>query len=232
MKLVPKAATAAIAIMTASVTALPAYAATVIYDGTSYNPNDAIVINFTGVQDPNSSGTLTLTFTGTGTGAQANDYLFTYSLSNTSTSPSTNISGFGFNITDIVPSSSTFDLATSFSTGTYTYAADGSISGGYSVDFCAASNQNSCAGGSNNGPTPGGTASGTIGLEFSSLPESFTITQPVIRMQNTGPTGGGSDIGLPGGVPEPATWAMMLVGFTGIGFAMRRRRKLGLLQVA
>ena len=26
------------------------------------------------------------------------------------------------------------------------------------------------------------------------------------------------------GVPEPATWAMMLIGFVGIGFAMRRRR--------
>ena len=28
-----------------------------------------------------------------------------------------------------------------------------------------------------------------------------------------------------GAVPEPATWAMMLLGFGGIGFAMRRRRK-------
>lgn len=27
-------------------------------------------------------------------------------------------------------------------------------------------------------------------------------------------------------VPEPATWAMMLVGFGGIGFAMRRRSKV------
>jgi PEP-CTERM motif len=36
-----------------------------------------------------------------------------------------------------------------------------------------------------------------------------------------------------GSVPEPATWAMMLVGFGGIGMAMRRRRKDGrLLQVA
>lgn len=27
----------------------------------------------------------------------------------------------------------------------------------------------------------------------------------------------------PGGVPEPATWAMMLVGFAGIGWTLRRR---------
>jgi hypothetical protein len=33
-------------------------------------------------------------------------------------------------------------------------------------------------------------------------------------------------------VPEPATWAMMLVGFGGIGFAMRRRRRPVLAQVA
>ncbi len=29
-----------------------------------------------------------------------------------------------------------------------------------------------------------------------------------------------------GAVPEPATWAMMLLGFGGIGFAMRRRPKV------
>jgi hypothetical protein len=28
-----------------------------------------------------------------------------------------------------------------------------------------------------------------------------------------------------GGVPEPATWALMLVGFAGIGFAMRRQKQ-------
>jgi len=33
-------------------------------------------------------------------------------------------------------------------------------------------------------------------------------------------------------VPEPATWAMMLVGFAGIGVAMRRRRKPVLAQLA
>ena len=41
------------------------------------------------------------------------------------------------------------------------------------------------------------------------------------------------DGGAPG-VPEPATWAMMLLGFGGIGFAMRRGRKQNgrLLQIA
>ncbi|MBA2466428.1 MAG: PEPxxWA-CTERM sorting domain-containing protein, partial [Sphingomonas sp.] len=30
----------------------------------------------------------------------------------------------------------------------------------------------------------------------------------------------------PGAVPEPATWAMMLIGFGATGAAMRRRRKV------
>ena len=33
-------------------------------------------------------------------------------------------------------------------------------------------------------------------------------------------------------VPEPATWAMMLLGFAGIGFAMRRRPRPAMVQIA
>jgi hypothetical protein len=33
-------------------------------------------------------------------------------------------------------------------------------------------------------------------------------------------------------VPEPATWALMLLGFGGIGMAMRRRRRPALAQIA
>jgi hypothetical protein len=33
-------------------------------------------------------------------------------------------------------------------------------------------------------------------------------------------------------VPEPATWAMMLLGFGAVGFAMRRRRRPALMQLA
>ena len=50
------------------------------------------------------------------------------------------------------------------------------------------------------------------------------------------PSGGGTLSGnssfYPGPVPEPATWAMMLVGFGGIGLAMRRRRRPVLAQIA
>jgi hypothetical protein len=35
-----------------------------------------------------------------------------------------------------------------------------------------------------------------------------------------------------GAVPEPATWPMMLFGFAGIGFALRRRRDRKPLQIA
>ena len=35
-----------------------------------------------------------------------------------------------------------------------------------------------------------------------------------------------------GGVPEPATWAMMLLGFGAVGFSMRRRRRALMPQVA
>jgi hypothetical protein len=38
-------------------------------------------------------------------------------------------------------------------------------------------------------------------------------------------TGGfGFDLGVGGAVPEPSTWAMMLAGFAGLGFAGYRRR--------
>jgi hypothetical protein len=33
-------------------------------------------------------------------------------------------------------------------------------------------------------------------------------------------------------VPEPATWAMMLLGFAGIGAVMRRRRRRVFAQIA
>lgn len=36
---------------------------------------------------------------------------------------------------------------------------------------------------------------------------------------------GGNLTFTPGGIPEPMTWAMMIIGFAAVGFAMRRRNK-------
>ena len=201
-------------------TAMPALAQTVSYNGTDYTSGQAIVIDYTGVQFPGGTGTLTLTFNG----VSGSDYLFDYSLLNTSSDPSTNISGFGFNVTG-----GTIDFSTTTATGDFDAISSGSISGGAFVDFCATAGAN-CAGGSNGGPTPGETGTGTLSLEFTSLPTSITLSNPIIRMQNAGPDGTGSDIGRPGGVPEPGTWAMMLLGFGVTGFALRRSRQKTLLE--
>lgn len=42
----------------------------------------------------------------------------------------------------------------------------------------------------------------------------------------------GGNVAFQNAVPEPATWAMMLLGFGAVGFAMRRRRVGVLAQVA
>ena len=69
----------------------------------------------------------------------------------------------------------------------------------------------------------------------------FDLTSPTSTITITGRTGANS-LGTSnaflfatgGGVPEPTTWAMMLLGFGGIGMAMRRSRRKDsrLLQIA
>jgi len=57
-------------------------------------------------------------------------------------------------------------------------------------------------------------------------------TNYTVRVAGTSPTTAGEWHGgitvVDGAVPEPATWAMMLLGFGGIGIAMRRRRSVQL----
>ena len=69
----------------------------------------------------------------------------------------------------------------------------------------------------------GGTFSGIMVSSTSPI-SVFQVKQNSYQLAGTPPP--------PGSVPEPATWAMMLLGFGGIGVAMRRRRKQGLLQIA
>jgi len=64
---------------------------------------------------------------------------------------------------------------------------------------------------------PGSFAAGNYHLSFSGTTTS------------AGPEGGTLFFAA---VPEPSTWALMLLGFGGIGLAMRRRRRPALAQVA
>lgn len=41
-----------------------------------------------------------------------------------------------------------------------------------------------------------------------------------------------SNFSAPGAVPEPATWAMMILGFGAMGVSLRRRRTVGATQIA
>jgi hypothetical protein len=68
------------------------------------------------------------------------------------------------------------------------------------------------------------------------LPGSLGIGSYEISFSGNSPTGGAESgnltFQLAPGVPEPATWALMLLGFGGIGFAMRRNRKPVLAHIA
>ena len=57
----------------------------------------------------------------------------------------------------------------------------------------------------------------------------YTLT---INGNNSGAGSLGGSITIRPAVPEPATWAMLLIGFGAVGFAMRRRRQPVLAQVA
>jgi hypothetical protein len=62
----------------------------------------------------------------------------------------------------------------------------------------------------------------TAGFSFSDLPDGLSFTsQSGVFLSGLGNPGGGN---TPGVIPEPASWAMMIVGFAIVGAATRRRR--------
>ena len=52
-------------------------------------------------------------------------------------------------------------------------------------------------------------------------PGTFQLTNPFFPDQNS--TLVISAVGVPGAVPEPATWAMLILGFGAVGIGVRRR---------
>jgi hypothetical protein len=179
-----------------------------------------------GVVIPGLTSSLTLSFAG----VSGDSYLFNYVLTNTSTAPTTSsaVTAFGFNVD---PNAT---LASSTVTGAFGIVSAGQVSEGYNLEMCFKNGQdNNCAGSpGNQGVVVGTPGTGTISLGFSSRPGEITLSNYMVRYQAV--NGDGSAIGQPtGAVPEPSTWAMMLLGFGAVGMALRRgRRNVPLAQVA
>jgi hypothetical protein len=188
----------------------------------------------TGQTDSALGSQLTLTFDGKSTNSGGGtSYTFDYVIANQSLAASTaRVTAFGF---DIAPLAS-FDLAktTVVNGGTYDMVSSGSLANN-SLNFCLKNGQNNNCGGSQGGPAPGTSGAGTFTLFFDTPTNSISLSGIEDRYQGiTGQPGSaeGFITRVVPPVPEPATWAMMLLGFGGISVAMRRRRQPRTAQTA
>jgi len=68
----------------------------------------------------------------------------------------------------------------------------------------------------------------TANLDYFNSPVTFGANFSNANNYGNFPTFSSGVEGTEGAVPEPATWAMMLVGFGGLGLAMRRQRRVAL----
>jgi len=79
---------------------------------------------------------------------------------------------------------------------------------------------------------PGGSASGSSNSLTMSVNLTPSTNYTFVYSGNLTNSGNISGNAAFAAVPEPATWGLMLLGFGGIGMAMRRRRRPALAQVA
>lgn len=206
------------ALCAASTLALATPVAAQVYDSNG----DSNLYTFGGTQ-PGTSATLTLTLDTFN--ALTGVYNFSYTLTNTSNTtlnPSGRITAFGFNdSTNLTPTGSTGsgNLLDEILFGA-------NISGGNNeMDICLTTNNCSGGGSGGDGVVVGSPVSGTFSLDYPGSLSSLTLSGFTVRYQSTGANGEGSGIGtVTPPIPEPATWAMMLLGFAGIGMTIRRRR--------
>ena len=216
----------------AMLSASPASAADYLFDQTG----DNFTLGFNGFVDndanviPGLSSQLLLTLTG---GLGTNTLTFAYQLTNTSSSggAGSRVSGFGFN------SNPNVDPATGNGTPTGDFS-NININGNYpngigNVEVClTGSNGASCAGGASGGALLGDPATGSFSLIYGSTRSNVTLGDFYVRYQSlTGLDGvtsaSGEEAVTPtphGAVPEPATWAMLLVGFGAVGGTLRTRK--------
>lgn len=153
------------------------------------------------------------------------DFVLNYTLENTSSGNTTSSRyiGFGGDV-GADPFSASILLGPLFDE-----LHSGQISSGTNVEFCAVTG-NTCSGGGGEGLTIGQSTSGRLLFQTSNT--TFSLTNLVVRSQaiNTldGIRGGSAILteagGFPDAVPEPSTWAMMILGFGAAGAMLRRHR--------
>jgi hypothetical protein len=197
--------------------------------GTTFN------IDYTGMIGGTSVTSLSAleTFVFTGTTNTGKAYNFTYALTNDSTVTS-HLRSFGF---DVTSPSTISQLA---STGVYNSAILtpflASLFGTTEACFAATSFLGSCAGGSDAASSAiGQTGTGSFAITFANAMSSITLDNFAAQFQSITPSingftsvsGVGSEAAFPtdmvSAAPEPATWAMLMIGFGFIGAALRRR---------
>lgn len=157
-----------------------------------------------------------------------NNFVFSYALTNNSSGDDldSRLTAFGFNVEP--------DFDDAAVTGDFSEWASGNVPGGLpDVEFCATDNTNNCSGGGGGGVVVGDTFTGTITLSYNDLTTAVDLTNFYVRYQTLGANGEGSGVGVgtPGGggggneIPEPSTWALMILGFGGAGAMLRRNRR-------
>jgi hypothetical protein len=166
----------------------------------------------------NLTSTLMFELIGAGGGALT----FRYTLDNTSTGQNiySSIGVLGF---DVAPDATLTVLSGSFALGS-----KGNFSGLGKREFCLFEGSNCNGSGSagvyvNEAPNVG-----TFKLFYGDpLPATVTFSNAVTRWQRTGINANGSASGTGPAmvVPEPGTWALMLIGFGFVGGALRSHRR-------
>ncbi len=132
------------------------------------------------------------------------------------------ITGFGFDVVGASPVGvSAFGAFDRVNTGT--------VATGFDTDLCFMAGGNGCATSSNSGLRPGDDADGTIRIGFATRQQMVELSDIYIRWQgsqidravprNT-PTISVSHLDIEP-APEPAVWAMLILGFWLVGAAAR-----------
>ena len=211
----------------------------------SVSQNAALTTGVTGVTQSVQTGILTSNSNGTDTGAQATATVNNLQLSLSEGALLTTL--FGLNATTIQSFSQANSAGGLDASGWTTIEGltlNGLLLGGVSIDGSLFSNPapNTIlfnAGGllitlneqilSGDGITGTGISTNAIDVAFNNFAFGTNLLNGKIIV---GHTEAFASLGPAAAVPEPATWAMMLLGFAGIGFATRRRRPARLSQLA